>query len=106
MARSVRCWVTDRQTDTHDNYSNPRYACTPKVNNVLLTIGPLTMKLGTLMYHKKSSSNHKLQVCTQTKGLRQQKRVNDVCAYNLLMVGPLTMKLSTLMYHDESSSKN
>ena len=36
MAREVRCWVTDRQThrqkDTHDNYSNPRCACTPRVN--------------------------------------------------------------------------
>ena len=32
MAREVRCWVTDRQTDTHNNYSYPRGTCVPRVN--------------------------------------------------------------------------
>ena len=31
----------------------------------LLVVGPLTMKLGTLMYHDESSSKQKLQVCKQ-----------------------------------------
>ena len=35
MAREVRCqvtdWQTDRLTDTHDNYLNPRCACVPRV---------------------------------------------------------------------------
>ena len=31
----------------------------------LLIVGPLTMKLGTLMYHDESSSKQKLQGCKQ-----------------------------------------
>ena len=27
--------LTDRQTDTHDNYRNPRCACTPRVNEAM-----------------------------------------------------------------------
>ena len=34
MAREVRCHQTDRQTDRHDNYSNPRCACAPRVNKL------------------------------------------------------------------------
>ena len=63
-------------------------------------VRPLTMKLGTLMYHNESSLKQKLP-----NSLRQYKLVNDVCAYKLLVVGPLTMKLGTLIYHDKSSSK-
>ena len=37
MAREVRCHQTDRQTDrqtdTPTDYSNPRCACAPRVNN-------------------------------------------------------------------------
>ena len=36
MAREVRC-----QTDTHNNYSNPRCACAPRVNNT--AYGQLTL---------------------------------------------------------------
>ena len=32
MARGARCPVTDRLTDTHDNYHNPRCICLPRVN--------------------------------------------------------------------------
>ena len=59
----------------------------------------ITMKIGTLMFHGKSSSKQKLH---NNNKQPQAILVNDVCAYNLLMVGPLTMKLGTLMYHDES----
>ena len=31
-APQVRCDLTDRQTDTQNNYSNPRCACAPRVN--------------------------------------------------------------------------
>ena len=31
MAREVRCRVTDRQRDRHDNYSNPRCASAPRI---------------------------------------------------------------------------
>ena len=33
-APEVRCDLTDRHTHTHDNYSNPRCACAPRVNNL------------------------------------------------------------------------
>ena len=32
----VRCKETDRQTDTHDNYRNPLFACVPRVKYFLL----------------------------------------------------------------------
>ena len=60
-------------------------------------VGPLTMKLGTLIHHDKSSSKHKLQGYKQQNSLRQQRLLNGVSAYNLLMMGPLTMKLGALM---------
>ena len=69
-------------------------------------LGPITMKLGTLMSHDKSSPKQKLQVCKQQKNsLRQYKLVNVVYTYNLLMLGPITMKLGTLMSNDKSSPK-
>ena len=61
-------------------------------------VGPLTMKLGTLMCHDESLSTQKLKVCTQ-------QQTNGVCAYNLHIVCPLTTKLCTLIYNDKSSSK-
>ena len=33
----------------------------------LLMVGPLAMKIGTLIYHDKSSSKQKLQVCKRQK---------------------------------------
>ena len=66
-------------------------------------VGPLTMKLGTLMYSDKSSSKYKLQVCKQQQS--DSGLFNGVCASKLPMVGSLTMKLGSLMYHDKSSSK-
>ena len=66
-----------------------------------LMVGPLTMKLGTLMYHDKSSSNLNLQVCKQQQTASGNKNLKGVCAYKLLVLGPLTMKLGTLQ-HDKS----
>ena len=60
-------------------------------------VGHLTMKLGTLMYHDKSSSKQKLQGCKQQQTASGKKNFNGVSSYNLLMVGPLTMKLGALM---------
>ena len=37
MAQGVRCRVTDWLTDRHDNYHNPRCACTPRVNDTWYT---------------------------------------------------------------------
>ena len=56
-------------------------------------VGPLTMKLGTLIHHDKSSSKQKLQGSNQ----QQTASGNGVSAYNLLMMGPLTIKLGALM---------
>ena len=33
IARTARIACADRQTDTRDNYCNPRCACAPRVNN-------------------------------------------------------------------------
>ena len=66
-------------------------------------VGPLTMKLATLMYHGESSSKQKLQVCKQQQTASGNK--NYIIAYNLLMVGLITMEIGTLMFHDRSSSK-
>ena len=54
-------------------------------------VGPLSMKLGILMYHEKSSSKQKLQACKTASGKRL---FNAVSAYNLDMI---TMKLGALM---------
>ena len=62
-------------------------------------VGPLTMTLGTLIYHDQSSSKQKLQACKQPQAIKTC--VNGVCAYKLRVVGPLTMKLDSLMYHDK-----
>ena len=37
-------------------------------------VGPLTMKLGTLMYHDESSSKQKLQACKQQQTALGNKR--------------------------------
>ena len=62
---------------------------------ILLMLGPITMKLDTLMSNDKSSPKQKLyiQVCKQlyTNSLKQCKLVNVVCAYNLLILDPKTI---------------
>ena len=59
------------------------------------------------IYHDKSLSKQKLQVCKQQQtALGNKKIANDICAYNLHIVGPLTMNLGTLISHDESSLKH
>ena len=63
-------------------------------------VGPVTMKLGTLMYHDRSSSKHKLRVCTQQQPQAIKICVNHVCAHKLLMVG---LKHGTQIYHGRSS---
>ena len=60
-------------------------------------VGPLTMKLSTLMYHDESLSKQKIV------NNNQQPQAIKTCKWCL--VGPLTVKLGTLIYHDESSSK-
>ena len=58
----------------------------------ILMVDPLTMKLGTLIYHGKRSLKQKIQACKKTtSALRRKRIVNNVCAYNLLMVSPRTM---------------
>ena len=47
----------------------------------LLIVGPLTMKLDTLMYHDESSSKQKLQVRKQQQTASGKKKL---CAYNYL----------------------
>ena len=66
-------------------------------------LGPLTTKLGTLMYYDKFSSKQKLQ--TTTNCLKQQKLVIVVYAYNFPVLGLLITILGTLMYYDKFSSK-
>ena len=56
-APEVRCGLTDGQTDTHrPDYSNPRCACTPRVNNGQKDIGYLHVSflrlVGTVYYKK------------------------------------------------------
>ena len=53
------------------------------------------MKLGTLIYHGRSSSKQKLQVCNN-----KHPRAIKTCKWCFVpMVSPLTMKLGILMYH-------
>ena len=63
-------------------------------------VGPLTVKLGTLIYYDKSSGS-KQQQTTSAK-----KTFNGVCVF---IVGPLTMKLGALMnkkhVNDEKTSE-
>ena len=63
-------------------------------------VGPLTMKLGTLMYHDESSSKQKLQACKQQQ-TASGNLIYGVCAYKLLVVGPLTMKTWYTDHHDK-----
>ena len=63
-------------------------------------MGPITMRLDTLMNHDESSSKQKLQACKQQQQTASGNK-NCVCAYKLLVVGPLTMKLGTLIHHDK-----
>ena len=44
-------------------------------------VGPLTMKLGTLMYHDECSSKYKLQVCKQ----QQTASSNKTCKWCLCL---------------------
>ena len=66
-------------------------------------MGPLTIKLGILIYHDKSSSKQKLQVCKHQQTALGNKMM--FVPITSLLWGPLTMKLGTLRYHDKSSSK-
>ena len=44
----------------------------------LLMVGPLTMKLGTLMYHDESSWKHKVQACKQQQTASGNQNFNMV----------------------------
>ena len=63
-------------------------------------LGPLTTKLGTLMYCDKFHQNRKYKLQAQTT-----KLVIVVYVYNFTMLCPFVTKLGTLTYFDKVSSK-
>ena len=64
----------------------------------MLIVGPLTMKLGTLIYYDKSTLKHELQVCKQQQTASGNKMVfvpqaiKCCFSYNFLYLSTLEVK--------------